>query len=215
MPSVSMNEVSRIRAAELACRCVLRLGKASLPVDPYTMLRYSRGVYLYPVEEVPARILSGFRDALQPLRSGKVAAVSFATDPGHCVICYQPEAYPPRLRFSMAHELGHLALRHETRSPVRTSTEERQADLFASCLLMPPPLLRMLRQEHGDLYAEQIAGVFGVSSLAAYYAANNERIPLRGEIQSAVESLLLEVARRRFPSRVSARWHPMPEPRIY
>ncbi len=205
-----MTPNDRMRAAELACRCVLRLGRSTLPVDPYTMLRYSRGVYLYPLDELPGRILSEGRDALQPLRNGKVAAVSFSTDPDHCVICYQPEAYPPRLLFSMAHELGHLVLRHCGGPSDRASTQERMADLFASCLLMPPPLLSLLAREHGGLYAEQLAGVFGVSPLAAFYAASNAAIPLREETRLAIEQLLLETARRRFPTRVSGRWHPMP-----
>ena len=214
-PSVLMNSADQIRAAELACRCVLRLGKASLPVDPYAMLRYSRGVYIFPLEEIPSNISAIAQDALLPLQTGKVAAVSFMTDPGHCVICYQPDVYPPRLRFSMAHELGHIALRHTQTFAGHTRAEEKQADLFASCLLIPPPLLRLLWQKHRDLYAEQIAGIFGVSPLAASCASDNVLIPLHEETQLRIVDLLLDETRRRFPPRISSRWHPMPKPSLY
>lgn len=50
-----------------------------------------------------------------------------------------------RARFSIAHELGHLLLRHDPVGRIgdpRDPVQERQADRFASELLMPASLLR-------------------------------------------------------------------------
>ena len=50
-----------------------------------------------------------------------------------------------RARFSIAHELGHLLLRHNPLGRIgepRDPDQERQADRFASELLMPESLLR-------------------------------------------------------------------------
>ena len=50
-----------------------------------------------------------------------------------------------RARFSVAHELGHLLLRHEPVVRIgepRNSRQEREADRFASELLIPASLIR-------------------------------------------------------------------------
>ena len=51
---------------------------------------------------------------------------------------------PPRRRFAAAHELGHLVLRHAPVLPgrPRMAWQEREADEFASELLMPAWALR-------------------------------------------------------------------------
>jgi hypothetical protein len=60
-----------------------------------------------------------------------------------CVSAFRPAG---RQRFTAAHELGHSALRHGTRldsakefreGAMETDSDERSADRFASCLLMP------------------------------------------------------------------------------
>jgi hypothetical protein len=50
-----------------------------------------------------------------------------------------------RLRFSIAHELGHFLLKHEPLTQIggeRSPAVEREADAFASELLLPEELLR-------------------------------------------------------------------------
>ena len=81
-------------------------------------------------------------------------------DHGKIVLCesvYDRAARgDPRARFTMAHELGHLALhrnisfaRANPKSPPKIyQNSEWQADVFASHLLMPAPLLKdYIRQE--------------------------------------------------------------------
>ena len=90
--------------------------------------------------------------------------------------------HPNRQRFSLAHELGHIILQHkgvdleEDVSTIDTPPEnsgdsrrrdprEKEADIFASALLIP---LGMLKKEHSkkDADIEKMAKVFGVSQQA-------------------------------------------------
>lgn len=75
----------------------------------------------------------------------------------------------PRDRFTMCHELGHLVLHKgvslsridPTSPPPIYKNSEWQADMFASCLMMPKYLLR----NYSDV--SSVMQVFGVSKQAA------------------------------------------------
>ena len=79
----------------------------------------------------------------------------------------------PRARFTMGHELGHLVLhrdipfaRANIKSPPKIyQNSEWQADVFASHLLMPAPLLK------GYMHPEDVMRDFSVS-----YSAANTRL---------------------------------------
>ncbi len=87
---------------------------------------------------------------------------------------YRDERMAFRIRFSEAHELGHLVLhkdifeKHQQNPPrtvlewaqliqnrVETEILEREADEFASCLLVPEPELRSLYEEHMPLIRDR------------------------------------------------------------
>jgi len=76
-----------------------------------------------------------------------------------------PEAPTDRFRFSLAHELGHLLMHHE---PGSTTVQERQADEFASALLMPASVIRQeLRQGTVDIgRLAELKPVWGASMAA-------------------------------------------------
>ncbi len=61
---------------------------------------------------------------------------------GRCTIFLSRRTPLPRRRFTLAHEMGHLVLEH---GPLLLAEDhriqERQADVFAAELLMPPELL--------------------------------------------------------------------------
>lgn len=48
---------------------------------------------------------------------------------------------PERARFDIAHELGHLVLHRHAPVDETSAAQEKEADIFASALLMPEPLL--------------------------------------------------------------------------
>jgi predicted transcriptional regulator len=79
--------------------------------------------------------------------------------------------HPRRQRFSLAHELGHILLKHP---PEANSSQEeikrfnREADLFAAELLMPSEDLRMMALKESD-----------ISSLRTRYDVSDEALRLK------------------------------------
>ncbi|WP_302801880.1 ImmA/IrrE family metallo-endopeptidase [Mitsuokella multacida] len=91
----------------------------------------------------------------------------------------------PRTRWTLAHELGHIVLRHledfpetsitRTQSPVLLDILDKEADKFAGDILAPAPLLIGLA-ESSKLHAEEFyyalsRDLFGLSIQAAHYRA--------------------------------------------
>lgn len=68
-----------------------------------------------------------------------------------------------RRRFTQAHELGHILLGHESDGP----QQEREADRFASALLMPAPVIFELWRRTGRQNAEELSDWFFVTISAA------------------------------------------------
>lgn len=79
--------------------------------------------------------------------------------------------HPRRQRFSLAHELGHILLKHQ---PEARSTQDeirrfnREADIFAAEILMPGDDLRMMAAKECDL-----------SILRTRYDVSNEALRLK------------------------------------
>ena len=141
------------RAEEIkdtAERVLERLQADRLPVRPADILRRCRRTRIYTytqaedaLEMDPAEIerISGGADAFT-LRFEEETESSY-------IVCYRERGNPARLNFTLAHELGHIVLRHEGRS----TAEEREADLFASCLLCPDEALDGLDHPTADRLA--------------------------------------------------------------
>ena len=98
---------------------------------------------------------------------------------------------PTAQRFSIAHELGHYVLRHDgftfspheeresdlyAEDPMRE--EEREADHFASTLLMPPQWLR--RDAKAGRTLRELAALYRVSVEAMIIALERRRLRVRG-----------------------------------
>lgn len=91
----------------------------------------------------------------------------------------------PRTRWTLAHELGHIVLRHledfpETsiarkQSPVLLDILDKEADKFAGEILAPAPLLIGLAESSHlhtkEFYYALSRDLFGLSRQAAYYRA--------------------------------------------
>jgi Zn-dependent peptidase ImmA (M78 family) len=77
--------------------------------------------------------------------------------------------FRPRIRFTVAHELGHILLGYEENlSP----TEENEVDIFASRLLAPACLIWAM-----DIHDwKEIAKVFGISEKAAKTRATRMKV---------------------------------------
>lgn len=117
---------------------------------------------LVPVEAIAARL--GVTIEIAPLTGADAQLVRCGS---HARIVLAERIDDPAFRrFSIAHELGHLVLRHPSGESGRA---ERQANAFAAELLMPRDLLRE-RCEAGPLTLElprQISEEFQVSIVAS------------------------------------------------
>jgi Zn-dependent peptidase ImmA (M78 family) len=77
--------------------------------------------------------------------------------------------YPQRLRFSLAHELGHIYLGHDSDG----YTEEIEANNFASHLLAPDAVLERVLRRFDSAEIEATRNTFGLSWEAAEIKVNN------------------------------------------
>lgn len=147
------------RAAAMAYRCLVRLKVRELPVDPRQMLLRCRNTRLMTCDEA-TEVLGG-----APLDIADAWTYRFAMQDGgkRYLVCYQADGNPARLRFSLAHELGHIVLSHCGTG----EQEEREADFFAMHLLCPRPVVRRMSELNQPLFCEQVAAACYVSFSAA------------------------------------------------
>lgn len=159
------------RAATLACRVLLARQADMLPVAPLPILKACRNTAVYTLDaaldvlDLPQATLTAL------LRDADAATYRMSTSEGQqYVIVYRTDGNPTRLRFTLAHELGHRLLNHTGKD----SAEEREADYFASYLLCPEPVLRWMTLAPGDVI-ERVATACYVSRSCA--RASIRRMP--------------------------------------
>ena len=161
-----MNYDDYKRARDLSWRVLLNTGTRELPVKVSRICRgYGVTLRSYQVGaplirelglEAQCDISDGFT-----VRSGD-----------RCYVFYNMEQPPGRVRFTIAHELGHVLLGHlgdgehtvyNRESSSENAPEEHTANVFASRLLAPACVLYAL----GAVTPEQIAAVCDISMAAA------------------------------------------------
>lgn len=165
-----MNYDDYKRARDLSWRVLLNTGTRELPVKVSRICRgYGVTLRSYQVGaplirelglEAQCDISDGFT-----VRSGN-----------RCYVFYNMEQPPGRVRFTIAHELGHVLLGHlgdgeltvyNRESSSEDALEEHTANVFASRLLAPACVLHAL----GAVTPEQIAAVCDISMAAARFRA--------------------------------------------
>lgn len=165
-----MNYDDYKRARDLSWRVLLNTGTRELPVKVSRICRgYGVTLRSYQVGaplirelglEAQCDISDGFT-----VRSGD-----------RCYVFYNMEQPPGRVRFTIAHELGHVLLCHlgdgehtvyNRESSSEDAPEEHTANVFASRLLAPACVLHAL----GAVTPEQIAAVCDISMAAARFRA--------------------------------------------
>ncbi len=169
------------RAARMAYRVLLAQQVRSLPVDPLALLRACRGTAVYTAEAAADALAISAAEVAALLRDAD--AVTFRLpDPeeDRYIILYRWDGHPARLRFTLAHELGHRLLGH-TGSAL---AEEREADCFASHLLCPEAAVADLTT------AEEIAYTCYVSHTCARSVMLRPASGVEPELLLAVRALL-------------------------
>lgn len=156
----------RMALRVLAARCI-----TTLPVQPLALLRACRDTLVLTIDEAAGQL---DQPAAQLDRFFGDADAATLRCQHQYIVIYRPGGNPARLRFTLAHELGHRLLGHTGTD----AAEEREADHFASHLLCPEPLVAHLR-EHGSPTIRQMATLCYVSPSCAKVAAH--RPPAQAE----------------------------------
>lgn len=130
--------------------------------SPFAMglldLRRFRGAFLLDTLENFSALTSA------PLPAPLPDGMTLLRKNGKPLILYASHLSPTRRNFTLAHEMGHLSLSHRVPSP----SAEREANAFASALLMPPIVIAAWEEEHGyRMNEEEILRCFAVSRTAA------------------------------------------------
>ncbi|MGN1020558.1 MAG: ImmA/IrrE family metallo-endopeptidase [Aristaeellaceae bacterium] len=174
------------RAATAACRVLLRLRVERLPVRPLEMLRRCRDTYLCTFGQA-AELLSLTGEELERLAAGAEAYTFRERQEGRerYVVCYRTGGNPARLNFTLAHELGHIVLRHEDAG----SAAEAEADCFASHLLCPEGVARLEACRSAELLAQ-----------LCYISRPAAEMALARRKGHAEETLLRQVAEQLMPA---------------
>lgn len=176
------------RHAQVAFECASRMAQQVDPLplrlpqpagDPLTAARLTRAsIGLSPDTPIDNLLRAVERAGVLvlalPLSMGKVDAFSVWTgaNPGLPVIIVLRDAPGDRLRFSAAHELGHLVLHQAMKG--RVADVERQADHFAAELLLPEAA--MLEELHQPITLTSVSALkrrWGVSMQALIRRAHD------------------------------------------
>ncbi|MGY2267671.1 ImmA/IrrE family metallo-endopeptidase [Pseudomonas sp. SDO5561_S422] len=135
-----------------------------LPVDPYRIAR-AAGASVEPDYGMSAHDLSGCFDVVNNIP----------------VIRFNPDDANVRQRFTIAHELGHMFLKHghsfrDNAKNYSSGTHlyrERDANSFAAELLMPKEVVEWLVFKEKKYDVEEMAGILNVSGAAMHYRLMN------------------------------------------
>ena len=185
-------------ARDFAWRALLQCNIRKLPVK-VSYLCKQKGYRLYSYTE-GIRHIKGFRLEEQCTRSD-----GFSTRFDDCYyIFYNPHMPVGRIRFTIAHEIGHIVLGHLNKQGAFTSQnrepgpadapEEQMANVFASRLLAPACVLNHVNATT----PEQIAAFCDISLQSATYRAERLGV-LQKRGKFCISSLEREVYQRFLP----------------
>ena len=181
-----MRPADLTRAANMALRVLAERRIDVLPVDPLGILRACRDTTVMTYADA-ADLLGISVDAFAR-QIAYADAVTFRQDAEgktEYIVAYDPAGNPARLRFTLAHELGHRLLGHAE----SCAAAEEEADCFASHLLCPEPVLACLRAR-GMASPDQIAVVCYVSRACAKMLTRRRAPVLDPTLVQAVDELL-------------------------
>lgn len=119
------------------------------PQDIADKIRYKLKIYRGPVPNLTALLENhGIVICKMDFETDKIDGLSTVTNSGQNIVFLNSQMPNDRIRFSLAHELGHMVMHMET-PPLSVEVAEEQADAFASQFLMPEdeikPMLYNLR----------------------------------------------------------------------
>lgn len=150
------------RAAALAAEQLIARGINRLPVHPETVIQIMPNTVLVPYADV-ARIINVPRDELlvmlDPAQDAVTYVMNLSDDRHYYIVAYNAQKDFARLRFTLAHELGHRLMAHTGIKP--EEVREAEADHFARHFILPRACVAMLRRRNIPLLDVNLQHVAG------------------------------------------------------
>lgn len=175
---------NRQRAIVKAYQSLLKLSENQLPIDILSICKRCKRTAVFSYTEanrhygIPMELM---------LQVSEYAYVDRrCTDVPAWVLLYNDDPFytsASRLRFTLAHELGHIVLSHQADDVVANI----EANLFAQHILCPGPVLAAVIRE-GNASPSFLCSVFGVSK-ATLDIALQPREPLDQDMHRQMEAL--------------------------
>lgn len=175
------------KASSEAVRLLLSSRLYSLKID-VTKLKYDKNIIFSSYSSFCANSLATLNEleSCGSLRDGCTIRRERLDSVIYLVLYNDKVKSQKRRRFTLAHEIGHIILEHETDDAL----QEAEANRFAAELILPRILVRELQLRTGfNVTAHEIAEIFGVS-----YAVGENQIKSLGGVHdfSDYETLLLK-----------------------
>lgn len=150
----------------MACRTLLAIGDAELPVDVVKILERCKNTRLMTYTEAGQRSGRSVYGMVGALPSARACTIryEYGEKKLHLVLYNDDVCFGNwgSRRWSLAHELGHIVMGHREDG----AAEEREANCYAQHLLCPRPLIEVMPK--ADDYLMKVA--FGLSMAAARIA---------------------------------------------
>lgn len=147
--------------ADVVARLLLQQRRHSLPIDP-RKLQYQQNITFSTFAEYSTKTRQRRQDFDRNFISKD--GVTFIISQGirgkrYLVLYNEQTTSSARIRFTLAHEIGHICLNHHNdNTPL-----EKQADQFAAELLMPRILVNEMKFLTPSLREDELSRCFGVS----------------------------------------------------
>lgn len=137
------------KAATLAAETLIRHGIGRLPIQPETIIPTVSNCVLVPYRDA-ARVINVSREDVltmfDPAKDAVTYVLNLSNGQSYYVVAYNQQKPFDRLRFTLAHELGHILCGHI--GVKEESVREAEADHFARHLLVPRAFSALLRRRN-------------------------------------------------------------------
>ena len=170
---------------------ILMLNRLPLPIDLYKIKFVNTKIHITSMQEwskkydIPMELLTqnglyneGYNE--WHIKNGIVYAIIFYND--------EIES-EERKRFTIAHEIGHIVLRHKGYSEIN----EKEADAFAAQLLLPHCILEELIKRGKNVTESYLTEKFGLSKEAACISKMQVGKKITTGAENEFEDIILEL----------------------
>ncbi len=153
-----------IKATNAAYDVLIQFGEFSLPICIFSVIKQIKNISLHRYTELAKRMNTSFNKLITEVVPSFHGFTTFNKSKSRYIIFYNDLKDQTTIRFTLAHELGHIILGH-TKDGV---TENREANCFARNFLCPVPIIEEMNLCSIYEYTEN----FYISELMAKVSIN-------------------------------------------